>query len=50
MIDLAAGGHMRHAKAIQLHAPSAAPEIAVVAFVVTVLVSSAALLWSVLGL
>ncbi len=41
---------MRHAKAIQLHAPSAAPDIAVIAFILAVLVSSAALLWSVLGL
>ncbi len=41
---------MRHAKAIQLHAPSAAPELGVITFVLVVLVSSAALLWSVLGL
>jgi hypothetical protein len=41
---------MRRAKAIQLHAPSAAPQIAATAFVLTVLVASAALLWGVLGL
>jgi hypothetical protein len=42
--------HMRHAKAIQLHAPSAAPELAITAFVLAVLVASAALFWGVFGL
>ncbi len=41
---------MRHARSFSLHAPSAGPEIAIAAFVLAVLVSSAALLWSVLGL
>jgi hypothetical protein len=41
---------MRHAKAIVLHAPSAGPEIAVTAFVLTLLIANAALLWSALGL
>lgn len=43
---------MRHAKAkaVTLHAPSAGPELAVTAFVLTLLVASAALFWGVVGL